>query len=168
MSAGPALKPDGAATAHSARALRPRMMRLIPVSAVALGVIFWLAVAGDATGSVAVLLGAGWATMPLVLALSLRHGWLRYLLAIPASLVGGGLVLLFASLTGPWLERAGWLLVTAGVWFGALLGTWFWYGILPVPPRLAAPESGGRWVLIAIHALLVVVGVCFVFVTTVA
>jgi hypothetical protein len=56
------------------------------------------------------------------------------------------------------LPALGWLLMTAGVALGGLLGIWFWFRLLPVPPALDDPYSTGRWALIGLHIALIVVG----------
>jgi hypothetical protein len=53
---------------------------------------------------------------------------------------------------------AGWPLMTAGVLLGGALGLWLWFRLLPVPAALDDPLAGGRWGLIAVHVVLVVVG----------
>jgi hypothetical protein len=44
------------------------------------------------------------------------------------------------------------------VWFGGLLGAWFWFRLLPVPSGLAGPFSRGRLSLIALHVALTTLG----------
>jgi hypothetical protein len=97
--------------------------------------------------------------MPVLLALSLREPRVRYFVALPATLVtvalGATIVLGIAPTT---LATAGWVLITAGILFGALLGMWFWYRMIPVPAGLSDPYATGRWMLIGIHTGLILVG----------
>jgi hypothetical protein len=137
-----------------------RVMRLAGTSAVALGVIFvqW---AATAPGRIAILiaLGAGWILMPLILWLSLRRPALRYGVVAPAGLIGLALAAIcLGDLPTSPIARSGWVLVACGVWFGALMGVWFWLRWLPVPGRLHDPNSPGRWALIALHVGLIVAG----------
>ncbi len=137
-----------------------RAVRLAATSAVALALIWWLA---QATLHLDPLidraLGGGWLLMPSILTLSLRWPRLRYALAVPSALIGAGLVAICAtSLPGNNLLRIGWLLITGGVLLGGILGLWFWFRWMPVPPRLSDPFSPGRWALIAVHVCLVVAG----------
>ena len=60
------------------------------------------------------------------------------------------------------VARAGWVLITTGVFLGGILGAWFWFRWLPVPAALADPFSRGRWALIAIHVCLIVFGLALV------
>lgn len=94
--------------------------------------------------------------MPTLLIASLRRPLLRYGLVAPSSLVAVGAGGLSLDATG--IARVGWLLVTAGVLFGGVLGLWFWYRMLPVPERLRDPFSPTRWLLIGAHVALVVAG----------
>jgi hypothetical protein len=137
-----------------------RVRRLVGVSVVALGVIWVLAIATRFPPVVAGMLAAGWALMPVVLAASLARPRLRYLLVLPALLVSGGLVLAVAtSLPASGTAAAGWLLITAGVNLGGLLGLWLWYRPIPVPAGLDDPLATGRWALIAVHAGAIVLGI---------
>jgi hypothetical protein len=142
------------------RAFAARVKRLGMVSVVALGLIWWLAVATtDVPPFVGIALAAGWVLMPVILFASLRMPLLRYALALPASLVGLGLLALVAGwLPATGLAASGWLLVTAGVMLGGLLGAWFWFRLIPVPVGLDDPFSPGRWTLIAMHVALIVIG----------
>ncbi len=107
--------------------------------------------------------------MPVVLVLSLRMPVLRYALALPSTLVGLALVAVcVTALPAQAWARAGWLLLTAGIWFGGSLGAWFWFRWAPVPARLGDPFSRGRWALVAVHVLLVVVGLVLVGVAALA
>jgi hypothetical protein len=137
-----------------------RVRRLVGVSSVALGVIFWLAydAVGGAWGAAA-MLGAAWVTMPLVLASSLRRPHLRYLLVVPASLASIGLLAVAVEFDGTATASLGWWLVTAGVWLGAALGAWFWFRWVPVPRPLDQPFSTARWRLAGSHIALVSTGV---------
>ena len=138
----------------------PRVKRLAATSLVALGFIWALAVVTlDAPTLVVTALAAGWVLMPATLFASLARPRLRYALVAPASLVGGGLLAIAAWwLPADPVAGTGWLLMTAGVLFGGVLGIWFWLRLLPVPPTLDDPFSRGRWAMIAIHIALIVVG----------
>jgi hypothetical protein len=157
-----AARPLPVELSHDRRFAR-RVKRLGLVSMVALGAVWWLAVATtSAPLPVGVALAAGWFLMPAILFASLARPLLRYGLVVPASLVGFGLL----AITASWLPAApvaatGWLLITAGVLFGGVMGLWFWYRLLPVPASLDDPSSPGRWALIAVHVALIVVGLAF-------
>ncbi|HEX6210392.1 MAG TPA: hypothetical protein VF136_06425 [Methylomirabilota bacterium] len=137
-----------------------RVKRLGVVSLVALGLVWWLAaVTLDAPTPVGIALAAGWALMPITLFASLAIPMLRYGLVLPAGLVSIGLL----AISGWWLPSSaaaatGWVLVTAGVALGGVLGLWFWYRLLPVPAALDDPYSRGRWALIGIHVALITLG----------
>jgi hypothetical protein len=60
------------------------------------------------------------------------------------------------------VAAAGWLLLTAGVLLGGVLGLWLWYRLAPVPQALDAPFASGRWALIAVHAGLILAGFALV------
>jgi hypothetical protein len=147
---------------HDRRFAR-RVKRLGLVSMVALGVVWWLAITTtDAPPGVGLALAAGWFLMPATLFASLSRPLLRYGLVVPASLVGCGLLAIAAWwLPGSPVAATGWLLTTAGVLFGGVLGAWFWYRLLPVPASLDDPASPGRWALIGVHVALIVVGLAF-------
>lgn len=144
---------------HDRRFAR-RVQRLGLVSLVALGLVWWLAaVTLEAPPLVGIALAAGWALMPTILFASLSYPTLRYGLVLPASLVGIGLL----SISAWWLPSStvaatGWLMITAGVAFGGLLGLWFWYRLFPVPAVLDDPYAPGRWALIAVHVTLITAG----------
>lgn len=137
-----------------------RVRRLTLVSAVALGVIWSLAIGTlEAPPLVGAALAAGWLLMPLILAASLRRPWLRYGLTLPASLVTLALLAVCVGwLPAPPLAAVGWVLMTAGIALGGSLGLWLWYRLLPVPAALDDPFAGARWGLIGFHVTLVVVG----------
>ena len=141
-----------------------RVIRLALTSLVALGLIFGLwAESADRFVAIGVALAAGWVLMPSVLLVSLRRPSIRKGVAVPASLVGGGLIALCLwDLPRAPAARAGWLLITAGIVLGAFLGAWFWFRWLPVPERLHDPFAPGRWALIAIHVGLIVTGLLLV------
>jgi hypothetical protein len=140
--------------------IRGRVTRLAGVSLVALGLVVALAMATlDAPPAVLGCLVLGWVSMPAVLAWSLRDARVRYLLVVPSSLVTVGLV----AVSIGWAPAsaaatAGWLLITAGVLLGGVLGLWLWFRLVPVPASLDDPLARGRWGLIAVHVALVVVG----------
>ncbi len=141
-----------------------RIVRLALTSCVALGLVWWLAIttleAHPATG---ISLAAGWLLMPSLLLLSLRRPRLRYALVLPSSLVGLPLLAISAgSLATEPAARAGWLLLSAGILLGGVLGIWFWFRWLPVPAFLHDPFSRGRWLLVGLHISLVVGGLALV------
>ena len=140
------------------------MVRLAVTSVIGLGVIFALWAAGGRGGTVVgVALGAGWVLMPSLLLLSLRWPVARYALVVPATLVGGGLIAISAAYpAGRPMEETGWLLMSAGVLLGGLLGAWFWFRLMPVPRQFGDPFARGRWALIAVHVGLIVAGVSLV------
>lgn len=138
---------------------RRRIERLVLISAAALGVITLLVVWAANTGWVATgLMLAGWVTMPTLLAASLSRPHLRYLLAVPATIVSASLLVVAIGLDGSAWARAGWWSMAAGVLAGGALGAWFWYRWVPVPRPFDEPFSRGRWALIAVHAGLVIAG----------
>jgi len=156
---GPAERRDPVELSRDPRFER-RVRRLAVVSAVALGLIWGLAVATlEAPQWVDALFAGGWLLMPLTLAGSISWPRVRYALVLPASLVSIALLAVcFAWRPVAPMAVAGWILLTAGVMFGGGLGFWLWYRLLPVPARLDDPFSTGRWALIGIHVVLVVVG----------
>ena len=137
-----------------------RVRRLAATAVVALGFVFVLAVATlQAPPGVGLALLLGWVGMPALLFASLRDPRWRYALALPSSLVGVPLLAICAFwLPASPVAAAGWLLVTAGILLGSLLGLWFWYRLLPVPSGLEDPFAPGRWMLIGVHIALIVVG----------
>lgn len=151
-------------------AMLARIRRLAIVSSVMLGVVFFLALDGiDTHRGVYAALGAGWLLMPTLLLVSLRRPRIRYLLSVPSALVGGALVAICATaLPHDGVARIGWLLVTAGVLMGAGLGAWFWFRWFPVPHLLDQPFSPMRWTLVAVHVVMIVLGVGLVFASTYA
>ena len=137
-----------------------RIRRLAGTASVALGVIWFLAVATlDAPLGIGVALAAGWLSMPAILIASLERPLLRYALVLPSTLVGLPLLAIaIAWLPAGPIAAAGWLLMTSGILMGGVLGVWFWYRLFPVPAVLDDPMSSGRWVLIAVHIALIVSG----------
>lgn len=137
-----------------------RVRRLAFTATVALGVLWALAtitLAMPPAVDLALLLG--WAGMPTVLFASLADARWRYALVVPSTLVGVPLLAICAFwLPASPIAAGGWLLIMAGIGFGAMLGLWFWYRVLPVPPALDDPFSPGRWMLISVHIALIVVG----------
>jgi hypothetical protein len=141
-----------------------RVRRLVAVSSIALGVVFLLALdaIGWASGASA-MIGLGWITMPTILAASLRRPKIRYLLAVPATLVSLGVLVTALVSEGGGAAFLGWWMMTAGIGFGAGLGMWFWFRWMPVPELLDRPFSAARWSLIGVHVTLIVAGLLVVF-----
>lgn len=137
-----------------------RVRRLALTAVVALGLIWALAVTTLAAPPViGFALAAGWVSMPTILLASLERPLLRYALVIPSTLVSLPLL----AISAVWLPSnavaaGGWLLMTAGILMGGLLGLWFWFRLVPVPQQLDDPFSPGRLSLIGIHIALIVVG----------
>jgi hypothetical protein len=143
----------------------PRVRRLAGVSSVALGVVWLLGMKTTEPHSVVLdgALLAGWILMPTVLWASIRRPQIRPWVFLPSALVTVGLVVLcLTSLPHDPLVVFGWLLTTAGILFGGLLGGWFWFRWLPVPSPLDEPFAAGRWALIAAHVLMIVAGLALV------
>lgn len=145
-----------------------RVARLAATSVVALGLIFMLwALTRPAGVVVGVALAAGWILMPSLLVLSLRQPLIRYGMVVPAGMVGAALLATcLSALPQAPAARAGWLLITAGVLFGGLLGAWFWYRWLPVPAGFRDPFGPSRWMLIVVHVGLIVIGIGLVGLST--
>lgn len=142
-----------------------RVIRLAATSVVALGLIWGFAFATlDAPAFVGIALAAGWALMPVLLTVSLRWPTARYGLALPSTLVGSGLVAIcLIALPADWVAaRVGWWMTTAGVLMGGALGLWFWFRLAPVPRFLDDPFGPGRWTLVAVHIVLIVVGLALI------
>jgi len=143
----------------------PRVRRLAKVSAVALGVIWFLAIRATEPhgGVVDGALLAGWVLMPSVLWMSIRRPEMRPLIFLPSALVTLGLIALcLTALPDDGAVRGGWLLITGGILFGGFLGGWFWFRWFPVPEALDAPFSSGRWALIGAHVAMIVGGIALV------
>lgn len=139
--------------------IRRRVIRLAAVSAVALGLVWWLATATlDTPAVIDVALLAGWMLMPTVLLASLRDTRLRYGLVAPSALVSLGLLAIVLGWSPGGVAGLGWLLILLGVLLGGTMGLWFWYRVVPVPHVLDAPDATGRWALIALHVALILVG----------
>jgi len=142
------------------RGIVRRVKRLAATSAVALGLIWLLAVTAlEAPVPVDAALAAGWIMMPAVLVASLWRPSLRYWLVVPSTLVGFGLLAICLG----WLPQdpaaaAGWLLMTVGVLLGGVMGLWLWFRVVPVPATLDDPFSAARWALIALHIALITTG----------
>ena len=142
-----------------------RVIRLAATSAVALGLIWGFQFATLHTPAlVGISLATGWALMPVLLTASLRWPVARYGLALPSTLVGVGLIAIcLTALPTEWgAARVGWLITTAGVLMGGVLGLWFWFRLAPVPRFLDDPFSPGRWTLVALHIVLIVVGLALI------
>lgn len=154
------LAPAGSLELSNDRRMAGRVRRLARTAAVALGIIWWLAVSTlEAPPIIGASLLLGWASMPAILVMSLRRPRLRYALVLPSSLVGVpllGIAALFLPASA--VAAAGWLLITAGILLGSALGLWFWYRVLPVPRALDDPFSAGRIALIGVHVALIVAG----------
>lgn len=143
----------------------PRVRRLARVSAVALGIIWFLAIRTTEPHSAAIdgALFAGWVLMPTLLWTSIRRPEMRPLVFLPSALVTVGLVALcLTALPGDDVIRGGWLLITGGIVFGGFLGGWFWFRWFPVPTSLDAPFSSPRWALIGSHVAMIVAGMALV------
>jgi hypothetical protein len=156
-------RPSHIELAHDSRFSR-RIVRLAATSIVALGIIWWFAkTTVDAPSAVGLALLTGWLLMPTVLIASLRLPLLRYALVVPSSLVGIALTAVCLSTAGTGgAAMWGWRLVCAGVWFGALLGAWFWFRLLPVRSPLIDPFSPHRLLLVGVHIALIVFGLMVV------
>ena len=142
-----------------------RVIRLAATSVVALGLVWGFQLATLNTPAfVSVCLAAGWVLMPVLLTVSLRWPMARYGLMLPSTLVGVGLIAICLTALPPdWgAARIGWLLTTAGVLMGGVLGLWFWFRLAPVPRFLDDPFGPGRWTLVAVHIVLIVVGLALI------
>ncbi|MFO7699617.1 MAG: hypothetical protein R6W79_03295 [Acidimicrobiia bacterium] len=140
-----------------------RVRRLVVVSAVALGLISWLAIRSGGPRAAVVLLVLGWAIMPAVLAASLSRPRMRYALVLPATLATLGLVGMVLSTDSA--EMIGWVLVTLGIAVGGFLGMWLWYRWFPVPYVLDDPYGVPRLMLLSVHIVLVISGVVVIVVS---
>ena len=142
-----------------------RVIRLAATSVIALGLIWGFAFTTlDAPAFIGIALAAGWVLMPALLMVSLRWPVARYGLALPSTLVGFGLVAICLTALPPdWgAARIGWLMTNAGVLMGGALGLWFWFRLAPVPRFLDDPFGPGRWVLVAVHIALIVIGLALI------
>ena len=142
-----------------------RVIRLAATSVVALGLIWGFQFATLHTPTfVGICLAAGWGSMPVLMTASLRWPAARYGLAIPSTLVGVGLIAICLTiLPMEWgAARVGWLMTTAGVLMGGVLGLWFWFRLALVPRFLDDPFNPGRWTLVAVHLVLIVVGLALI------
>jgi hypothetical protein len=141
-----------------------RVKRLGATSAVALGLIWGLAVATlRVPVPIQAALAGGWIMMPAVLVASLWRPLIRYWLVVPSTLVGLALVAIAAG----WLPAdpaaaVGWSLITIGVLLGGVMGLWFWFRVVPVPGRLDDPSSSERWAVILLHVALITTGLLLV------
>ena len=146
------------------RRITRRVKRLAGTSAVALGLVWVLATTTLGTPPVVdFALFSGWILMPTVLVLGLRRPAIRYWLVVPSTLVS--LALLAISMA--WLPpepvaATGWLLTTAGVLLGGVMGAWFWFRVVPVPTSLDDPSATGRWAFIVVHVALITTGLLLV------
>ena len=142
-----------------------RVIRLAATSVVALGLIWGFQHATlNAPEFVGICLATGWALMPVLLIASLRWPLARFGLALPSTLVGGGLVAICLTALPPdgGAARVGWLMTTAGVLMGGALGLWFWFRLAPVPRFLDDPFGPGRWTLVVVHIVLIVIGLALI------
>lgn len=156
-----ALRPVAPVELSTDRRFAGRVRRLARTALIALGVIWALATASlDAPPLVDAGLAAGWASMPAILMGSLQRPRLRYALVLPSTLVGVPLLVISAAFLpiSP-MAAAGWLLITAGVLLGGVMGLWFWFRLLPVPAALDHPFAPARLGLIRAHIALIVVGI---------
>ncbi len=133
-----------------------RIRRLVALSAVALGLMLWLAARDGAQWWVLALIGVGWVLMPTFLALSLSKPRVRYMLIVPATTVSLGLIAMTLATEGS--TRVGWMLLAFGVLSGGAFGIWFWYRWVPVPRLLDDPFGWPRLSLIALHLGLILWG----------
>lgn len=155
--------------------VRLRMLRLARVAVIALTVLvllyFDLAYrARNANQRIVVwghrgLLG-GTIGMPLVLALACfidLH--LKYLLPIPATLVclGSCAGLNLAWKHGARLEWLGWLIITASLFTGMLIGMYAFNGPLPAPWGMEHYQDFARRLLRIGHAYAIVLGILTLF-----
>ncbi len=145
------------------RGMARRVRRLTLVSAVALGLIWWLSTETTyATMPARLALALGWLLMPAVLLASLGFPRARLGLALPSTLVTVALAGIgIAAWRGGSATALGWSLLLLGIIFGDLLGGWLWFGVVPVPPRLRDPGSVTRWLLILVHVGPVVAGLAW-------
>lgn len=100
--------------------------------------------------------------MPMVLFSSLRRSWLRFGLAIPASLVIGGVAAVAFGPLPDAVSRAGWWSLLAGLVLGGIQGAWFWSGVFSLPEAFRDPFARARMRLIALHVSLVVLGMALI------
>ncbi len=138
-----------------------RVRRLVAISTVALGVIWGLAFLEEASAWILALLAVGWVSMPIILAASLHRPSLRYALVVPSGTVSVGLIGMVMA--APEETVTGWLLITAGILLGGLLGVWFWFRWLPVPRILDDPFGWPRVTLVGLHLALILVGAALVW-----
>jgi hypothetical protein len=141
-----------------------RVIRLARTSVVALGYILLLwAVTLETSMVIGAALAAGWVLMPTVLWSSLHRPRLRYALVLPSSLVSLALLAIcLTALPENTFARIGWISMTAGIFLGGVLGIWFWFRLIPVPMSLDHPFAPGRWILVAIHVLMILVGLLLI------
>ena len=146
------------------RRMTRRAKRLAATSAVALGLIWVLALTTLQTPLlIDAALAVGWITMPMVLVLGLRRPSIRYWLVVPSTLVSLALLAISINWLPPDpLPALGWLLLTVGVLLGGVMGAWFWFRMVPVPTPLDDPAARGRWALIALHVALITTGLVLV------
>ncbi len=148
-------------------AMRRRIIRLAAVSAVALGLVWWLAVERTAAPAAATgALLAGWLLMPAVLVASLAVPVATRLLVVPSTLVTLPVAAIVAV---PWspdgMAHAAWAAIAVGVLLGGLFGLWLWLGAFPRPEPLRDPRSPVRWAMIVVHVVPIVFGLALLLTT---
>jgi hypothetical protein len=153
--------------------VRQRMLRLARAAAIALsllallyrGLLYRTGNGGPVAGWGQALLLLGAVTMPLTLVISAFVSLdLKYLLPIPAQ---GALL---GTYTGVWLaspptrrlERAGWLLVAAGMTAGVFMGLYAFDGPLAAPAFLGEYNAFGRRLSRLGHAYCIVLGLVWI------
>ncbi len=154
--------------------VRLRMLRLARVAAIALSVLvlLYLGLVRSSAARSRTVEWAGFALvggaigMPAILAAACFTSlYLKYLLAIPATLVVTGVYvgLWQAWRHAPLLERWGWLLVAVSVSVGMLMGLYAFAGPLPTPEFLGPYNDLARRLSRIAHSYCIVLGILAVF-----